>query len=77
MSRATLLAQPSDIPEFLSTHVDQMAHFRGAESRDTKEVAFQYQEQWGRSECYFDLGLKTKYTVNCKYSLMIFKYNII
>ncbi len=57
MSRATLLAQPDDIPEFLSTHVDQMTHFRGEDSRDTKEVAFQYQEQWGKAECYFDVDI--------------------
>nr|XP_046231943.1 uncharacterized protein LOC124052079 [Scatophagus argus] len=46
MSRATLLAQPDDVPKFLSTHVDEMIHFRDEESRDTKEVAFQFQDQW-------------------------------
>lgn len=57
MFRATLLAEPDDIPKFLSTHVDKIAHFREAESRDTKEAAFQYQEQWGKSVWYFDVGI--------------------
>lgn len=57
MSRATLLAQPDDIPEFLSTHVDKMTHVRDEESRDTKEVTFQYEEQWGKSGWYFNVGI--------------------
>lgn len=57
MCRATLLAQPDDIPEFMSTYVDKMAHFRDEDSRDIKEVAYRYQEQWGKSEWYFDSGI--------------------
>uniref|UniRef100_A0A8C4HTD5 RIIa domain-containing protein n=1 Tax=Dicentrarchus labrax TaxID=13489 RepID=A0A8C4HTD5_DICLA len=53
ISRATLLAEPDDIPQFLSTHVDEMTRVRDTELRDTKEVAFRYQEQWGKSEGYF------------------------
>ncbi len=34
-----------------------MTHFRGEDSTDTKEVAFQYQEQWGKAECYFDVDI--------------------
>ncbi|KAI9534888.1 hypothetical protein NQZ68_010274 [Dissostichus eleginoides] len=52
MTRATLLAQPDDIPEFLSTHVDEMRHHvRDDGSRDNKEVAFCYEEQWGEFKC--------------------------
>ena len=57
MSRATLLTQPDDTPKFLSTHVNEMTHFSKEESRDIKDVAFRYQEQWGKSEWYFDLGI--------------------
>ncbi|CAG5867633.1 unnamed protein product [Menidia menidia] len=46
MSRASLLAQPDNIPRFLSTHVKKMLESRDDDSRDIKEVAFGYQEQW-------------------------------
>lgn len=49
MSRAALLEQPDDIPGFLSKYVEEMMQFRGRdELRDTKEVAFNFQEQWGK-----------------------------
>ncbi|XP_072228088.1 uncharacterized protein [Leuresthes tenuis] len=49
MCRATLLAQPDDILGFLLTHVRNILKSRDGESKDIKEVVFQYQNQWEKT----------------------------
>ncbi|XP_047425451.1 uncharacterized protein LOC124996462 [Mugil cephalus] len=45
-SREILLAQPDNVPRFLSMHLEKMIHSRDEQSTDPKEVAFKYEEQW-------------------------------
>ncbi|KAM8848048.1 uncharacterized protein ACB058_011824 [Synchiropus picturatus] len=45
VSRATFLAQPDDIPNFLTSHVKRLVELDD-QSGDVKKAALKYQEQW-------------------------------
>lgn len=53
LSRATLLAQPDDIPRFLCAHVENMIKFSDDQQlKDIIEVIFRYQCQWGKCDVF-------------------------
>ncbi|XP_033181851.1 proteoglycan 4-like isoform X1 [Anabas testudineus] len=50
LSRATLLSQPEDIPDFLTKYMSGLINFRDSgHETDPKLLCFQYQEQWEKT----------------------------
>lgn len=49
LSRATVLAEPEDTLEFLTSHAQRMLESRSDNSRDTDEAVFQYQVEWEKT----------------------------
>uniref|UniRef100_A0A4W6FIZ5 RIIa domain-containing protein n=1 Tax=Lates calcarifer TaxID=8187 RepID=A0A4W6FIZ5_LATCA len=49
VSRATLIAQPGDIPNFLAEYLSELVSFRDSNHEtNVKDVSFHYEELWGK-----------------------------